>query len=259
MNWINLNVVNLDSEEFLGAEPVERATWLCLLRYCAGQENGGRIEGCREWKDRKWQQLVRVTAKEAAAECDLWTWDGDDIVVRFYPEEKESEVKHLRAIGKQTSKAKSAAAKANGSKGGRPKNNRPENPAETQQETQIEPIELEVEGKGIRKEGEGEAAGGSEPTETQSDDLDIRKRIIPLPSKDDCLKFAKASMSPPITSACAEAYHDDRAAVGWVRKSGLPIADWRADLRGFANRWNEYEKAKGGTPTKAPGKKFDWD
>ena len=156
MNWINLNVTVLDSEEFLGAEPTERATWLCLLRYCVGQENGGRVPQAKEWKDRKWQQVVRVTLKEIAAKCDLWKWEGDDLIVTYYPEDKEAEVKHLRSIGKQTSEAKRSAAKANGSKGGRPTKDQTENPTETQQETHAKPIELEVERKGSRKESEGE-------------------------------------------------------------------------------------------------------
>lgn len=110
MNWININVTVIDSEEFLGATPTERATWLCLIRYCAGQENGGRIEGAKHWKDRKWQQVVRVTSREVSAKCDLWTWEGDDIVVTYYPGDKEAEVRQRREI-----------AKANGNRGGRPR------------------------------------------------------------------------------------------------------------------------------------------
>jgi hypothetical protein len=70
MIWLNLNVATLDSEEFVGSDPVERATWLCLLRYCVGQENGGRIAGCKKWKDSHWQQLCRVTLREIFRELD---------------------------------------------------------------------------------------------------------------------------------------------------------------------------------------------
>ena len=101
MNWINIECTTLDSEEFLGAEPIERATWLCLLRYCVGQENGGRIAGAREWKDRKWQQVVRVTAREITSQCDLWVWDGNDLLVSFYPSEKEEEVRRNRENGQR--------------------------------------------------------------------------------------------------------------------------------------------------------------
>lgn len=151
MNWLNLNVTVLDSEEFLGADPVARATWLCLLRYCAGQENGGRIEGAKLWKDRKWQQVVRVTGEEILVECDLWSWDGADLIVWEYPVDKEIEVK---------------ANRDNGSRGGRPRKpiqNHPVSsgltetkpPAET---TRFEIAETERKGKeGNRKGTEEEA------------------------------------------------------------------------------------------------------
>ncbi|QJE99101.1 hypothetical protein [Luteolibacter luteus] len=100
MNWINLNVTFLDSEEFISATPVQRATWLCLLRYCAGQENSGRIEGAKLWKDRMWLQVVRVRLREiTVGECRLWEWQGDDLVVNFYPTEKEAEVRKKRTQG----------------------------------------------------------------------------------------------------------------------------------------------------------------
>lgn len=110
MNWINLNIQTLDSENFLGSEPVDRATWLCLLRYCIGQENGGIITDCLDWGDRKWQQLVRVTKKEATRQCDLWSWDGKTLIVWGYPVEKEDEIQQKRE-----------RAKTNGALGGRPR------------------------------------------------------------------------------------------------------------------------------------------
>ncbi|GAA5120430.1 hypothetical protein GCM10023212_14030 [Luteolibacter yonseiensis] len=116
-----MNIQTLDSEQFLGSEPVDRATWLCLLRYCIGQENSGVMVDCAGWSDRKWQQLVRVTKKEAERVCDLWGWDGGTLRVWGYPGDKECEVKRLREIGKQTTEAKRAAARTNGAKGGRPR------------------------------------------------------------------------------------------------------------------------------------------
>ncbi len=60
MEFLNLHSSALDSPEMAGADPAELGTWLMLARYCAGQENGGVIAGCREWRDRKWQTVVRV-------------------------------------------------------------------------------------------------------------------------------------------------------------------------------------------------------
>ncbi len=163
MNWLNLNIQTLDSENFIGSDPTERGTWLCLLRYCIGQENMGTINDCSEWADRKWQQLVRITKKEVNRKCDLWKWEGNNLVVWGYPADKEAEIQHLREIGKSNSEAKRQAAKANGAKGGRPRNNPTENPTETEQKTHAEPIER----KGSRKEypltpkgdGEGDLPG----------------------------------------------------------------------------------------------------
>jgi len=102
MEWLNIHASILDSEAFVGCEPVARATWLCLLRYCVSQENGGRITDCREWGDRRWQQTVRVTLPEVMQECPLWKWDGADLVVAFYPSDKEKEIQAKREAVKFT-------------------------------------------------------------------------------------------------------------------------------------------------------------
>lgn len=97
MEFINLHVSVLDSPQFLTAEPVDRATWLCLYRFCAGQENGGRILGAGAFTDRAWQQLAGVLLKEVRRSSGLWRWDGDDLVVEFYNIEQETQVKRLRS------------------------------------------------------------------------------------------------------------------------------------------------------------------
>lgn len=112
MDWLNLHTSVLDSPDVVGAEPVDRGTWLMLLRYCIGQENGGTIRDCADWKDRKWQQLARVTLAEVKRDSGLWRWDGTALVVTWYPLSKESEVKMKREL-----------ARENGQRGGRKKTN----------------------------------------------------------------------------------------------------------------------------------------
>ncbi len=99
MDWLNIHRSTLAAEAFLGCDPVQRATWLCLMAYCADQENGGRIEGASEWGDRKWQQVVRITKEEALTVCDLWQWVDGVLIVWSYPAEKEAEVKRNRQNG----------------------------------------------------------------------------------------------------------------------------------------------------------------
>ncbi len=117
MNYLSLPIRDLRSEEYLGSEPVDRATWLNLQTYCALLENGGRIEDCKNWGDRKWMQLVGCTKDEALRACKLWSWQGGTLILWAYQvgEEEKVQVKRSagRSGGKSTSAAKVAAAKRN--------------------------------------------------------------------------------------------------------------------------------------------------
>jgi len=99
MNWLNLSTKDLTSPAFLGCEPTDRATWLCLMAYCAIQETGGVIEGCGGWGDRMWQQVVGITKAEAHREVSLWSWEDDDLTVNLYPVGQEDVVKAKRQGG----------------------------------------------------------------------------------------------------------------------------------------------------------------
>jgi hypothetical protein len=112
MEYLNLPSFVLDSPEFVGADQVERGTWLCLQRYCIGQENSGVIEDCAIWKDRQWQQLCRVTLREVRRKSRLFRWEGNNLRVFYYPQEAEDIVKAKRLV-----------AQANGKLGGRPSKN----------------------------------------------------------------------------------------------------------------------------------------
>jgi hypothetical protein len=153
MRWLNIEIANLRSPAYVGAEPVERATWLSLLAYCSDQENGGVIKGCREWKDRQWQQTCGITQAEAQAESGLWKWQENELVVEFYPLSKEAEIQAKRSSG-------SAGGKASG---------------EARREAQLQPVlqavvearvEADLERKGKERnvmEGKGKEVGRSAP------------------------------------------------------------------------------------------------
>ena len=230
MDWLNLHTSILDSPQVLGAEPLDRATWLMLLRYCIGQENGGTISGCAAWKDRKWQQLARVTQAEVKRVSELWTWQGDDHFVWGYPLELELELRRLREIGRMSSPAKAAAAKANGSLGGRPTKTQQETQHETEQETQqkthAKPIEgNRREGKGI--EGEVEAA----------------RRLCELHPRRDlsqpALRAAAAAVRKHGFELVAEGVRAYAAAVGaWTPAARLQFVKNAADFFG-EEIWNQ--------------------
>ena len=109
MRWLNIEIANLRSPAFVGAEPVERATWLSLLAYCSDQENGGVIKGCREWKDRQWQMTCGVLASEVTAQAQLWEWRGRDLRIAFYPVAKEAEVQAKREFASRGGRASGEA------------------------------------------------------------------------------------------------------------------------------------------------------
>lgn len=111
MNWINIHTDTLRSEDYLGADPIERATWLNLMGWCCSQENGGIIKNAAKWNDRKWQQLCGITKDEATLVSELYHIDeAGNMHVSLYPIDKEQEVASKRET-----------ARANGKKGGRPK------------------------------------------------------------------------------------------------------------------------------------------
>lgn len=101
MDYLNLHISILDSEEFSREDPVNRATWLCLQKYAISQENGGKISNCREWKSRTWQQIAKITRREVMRKSRLWRWDGDDLIILYYPKRQEDAVKAKREAGRR--------------------------------------------------------------------------------------------------------------------------------------------------------------
>ena len=108
MEYINVPLYVARSSEYVGAEPVQRATWFSLMAWSCDQENMGRITGARYWGDRRWMQTCGVMASEVAESCGLFHWDGDDLIVTFYPEDAQREIERKREI-----------ARVNARKGGR--------------------------------------------------------------------------------------------------------------------------------------------
>lgn len=70
MEYINIPLYVIRSNEYIGADPTQRATWLSLIAWSCDQENMGRIAGARSWGDRRWMQSCGVMASEVAARVD---------------------------------------------------------------------------------------------------------------------------------------------------------------------------------------------
>jgi hypothetical protein len=106
MNWVNLEIAIIRRPEYVGCEPVQRATWFNVLVYCCEQENGGRIAGAAGWKDRRWEQTCGVTAGEVSAAAPLLTIEGGDVLVWQYPAAKQRLVQQRREAGERGGRAR---------------------------------------------------------------------------------------------------------------------------------------------------------
>lgn len=231
MEWLNIHTSTLDSETFLDAEPVDRATWLLLLRYCIGQENSGRILGAKAWSDRKWQQVASVTLKEVQRQCRLWNFDGDDMLVEFYPLKKQQEVVAMRSGGKDGAKARWAKVKDQAT----PPPNSP--PIDSANDLPNGPAYAEWkgrEGKGINpptpQGGHGEGESGLNGSETYRGDV---------PSDAEILAWAPqwpgepASGAPPmpVEWVCQWIPKIHRRQRPWTDWKRVIVAEWRAEFR----------------------------
>jgi len=148
MIWLNLETTILHAPEYIGSEPRARSAWLNVILWCAQQENGGRIEHARDWKDRQWQQTCGVTRREVDSAERLLQWDGQDLVVWNYPADKEHIVREKRKIGR-TGGIKSGVSRSTKSE--------PKAEAETKQTLQPNgQANASTEGKGIGIGMEGE-------------------------------------------------------------------------------------------------------
>lgn len=100
MEYINIHSSTIDSVEFQACTDIQQATWLKLMRFLCGQENGDRIKAARTWSDRTWVRTCAVMPSTVKRGCALWGWDGDDLQVKFYPYDAEAVMKAKRTGGR---------------------------------------------------------------------------------------------------------------------------------------------------------------
>jgi hypothetical protein len=99
MEWTNIHRSTLQSDVMLEVEPADGWTWVLLQSYCMAQENSGRIKDASKWTDRAWMRSVMVERSAVQKECPLWHWDGNDLLIEFYPLDAETAVKKKRRGG----------------------------------------------------------------------------------------------------------------------------------------------------------------
>ena len=164
MQWLNLKTSTLHAPEYIGSEPRARSAWLNVMLWCAQQENGGRIEQAREWKDRQWQQTCGVTRREIDSADRLLQWDGQALNVWNYPADKEHIVREKRDIGR-----------AGGIKSGVSRSSKSEPKGEAEAKQTVQPngqANASTEGKGKEGKGKESYIAPAKPVAVSELDLD---------------------------------------------------------------------------------------
>jgi hypothetical protein len=211
MKHLNIEIAVLRSPDFLGADPVDRATWLCLLAFCADQENSGIIRACRDWKDRQWQQVAGVTLEEVNKQTMLWNWIGDDLLVFHYPTKTEEFAKNMRDRGSRGGKAKKANAQAHATAD-----------ATAQATAQALPNVM----KGNVRKSNVIQSPSLEEVQTAASMMGVEARLAEI--------FWNECEARPISP-------DGE----WTGKDGQPFRNWRNALKAFGERWKANENRNG--------------
>ena len=212
MDYLNLYLPELESPDFLTATTEQLATWLYLVAYCARQENGGKITGCRKWEPQHWERIVRINANTVHDETALWSWADDSLCVRFYPLRQEDKCRANRESGKR---------------GGRPAgnhmvsqpvnhmDNHTPNHAATMTET-----EREEKGEGKKeKKSNGMPSPAGKPPHTHFSKF-------PPPTPEEVKAYCKERNNQVDASKFVDFY----ASKGWI-VGKTQMKDWKAAVR----------------------------
>lgn len=265
MNWLNLQTSVIRSPEYVGCDPVQRATWLNLMVYCAEQENGGVIPGAASWKDRRWQQTCGVTKDEVGDQCELWSFDGENLNLWGYPTEKEQEIQKMRESGARGGKkrAENAAKSKEKQDSSSPPSSLPSSPPSTERKGK--------EGKGILPPTPQTEASESEedffeenmPTGNAQSMLELEKRVrslrsgweLPLAYSEQRQLAAASRCLSELTAAQWQTLKDymhakiPNGVPAWQPRSRVKFLENPSDVWTHASAWRKKQEASRPTNT----------
>jgi hypothetical protein len=235
MDWINIHRSTVQKVTTL-AEPNDAWTWVRLQAHCHDQENGGRIAGAQKWSPRLWMINTLCTPEEVLRDCPLWKFDGDDLVVEFYPHEKEKEViakrkGNVKGARARWNKNKHSASQPHGQAHGRPSSQPHGQPY----------AEGNRKGIGIGKEEEEKGVGSSSSNE------------ICIPSLNEIQAWALANS---VDTSYAEAkWHEANEGHWWLQNGEL--IDWQSRwLRFWLQDRDGHQKNKKNAAAKTAAAEF---
>jgi hypothetical protein len=234
MQYLSIPIAAFASCEFVGEDPVNRATWVTLLAYCAQVENGGRICGCLQWGDRRWQQSCKVTKEEVNRPSALIRWEGNDLVVNLYPNDVESLSKARRGASlhrwsKDHAKSKPEAMQQHETASCNSETLHYAKPDVCIMQNNDFASSKVREGK-VREERERERDAGEQASEPEASP----SVVIPPMTRTEFNTLAEMRAIPADVAAWVWDTHDAR---GWVDKHGQPIRKVEPVLLSAARAW----------------------
>ena len=270
MNWLNLQTSVIRSPEYVGCDPVQRATWLNLMIYCAEQENGGVIPDCASWKDRRWQQTCGVTKPEVDDQCDLWSFDGDNLTIWAYPAEKQEEIQKMRESGARGGKkrAENAAKSKEKQDSSSPPSTLPSSPPSTERKGKEE-----ERNRTLPPTPQGEASESAEdfyeenmPTANAQSMLELEKRVqslksgwgLPLGYTEQKLLAAASRTLSALNSTQWQTMKDYMHAKipegrpAWQPRTRTKFLETVGDVWNYASEWRKKQEASRPPPNTIP-------
>ena len=205
MNWIPITTKTRTAPEFIGSDPVHRATWLCLMLYCAEHETGGSIPDCASWGDRRWMQTVGVTKVEIHLETPLYSFAGTDLVVWGYDSKYEDIIRAKREGGRIGGKLSGEARQKASSK-------EPAKESLKDSLNGLDRIGSDRIGRRGTHEGEVSTVSGMKADVPTLDQVKDHAAVVGLPEAD------------------AVEFYGYWTTAEWRDKDGMPIRNWKAKL-----------------------------
>jgi hypothetical protein len=268
MNWLNLQTSVIRSPEYVGCDPVQRATWLNLMIYCAEQENGGVIPDCASWKDRRWQQTCGVTKPEVDDQCDLWSFDGENLTIWAYPAEKQEEIQKMRESGARGGKkrAENAAKSKEKQDSSSPPSTLPSSPPSTERKGKEEKGILPPTPQGEMSESAEDFYAENMPTANAQSMLDLEKRVqslksgwgLPLGYTEQKLLAAASRTLSALNSAQWQTLKDYMHAKipegrpAWQPRTRTKFLETVGDVWNYASEWRKRQEASRPPPNTIP-------
>jgi hypothetical protein len=268
MNWLNLQTSVIRSPEYVGCDPVQRATWLNLMIYCAEQENGGVIPDCASWKDRRWQQTCGVTKPEVDDQCDLWSFDGENLTIWAYPSEKQEEIQKMRESGARGGKkrAENAAKSKEKQDSSSPPSTLPSSPPSTERKGKEEKGILPPTPQSEASESAEDFYEDNMPTANAQSMLDLEKRVrslrsgweLPLAYTEQKLLSEASRCLSELTAAQWQTMKDylyakiPQGVPAWQPRSRTKFLENPSDVWTHASAWRKKQEASRPPPNTIP-------